>query len=189
MRKELTEMTLEELWQLFPIILTEHKSYWADWYREEISLLKSLLPKDVEYHHIGSTAIDGIMAKPIIDILIVVNSSDNLHNVANILQKQGYIIMSTIDKRISLNKGYSTKGFEERVFHLHLRLAGDTDEIYFRDYLKMHQDIAKEYEKLKLSLFEKYRNNRDAYTEKKTEFVTFYTKLAKQRFLPNNNGR
>ena len=166
MRKELTEMTLEELWQLFPIILTEHKSYWADWYRE-----------------------DGIMAKPIIDILIVVNSSDNLHNVANILQKQGYIIMSTIDKRISLNKGYSTKGFEERVFHLHLRLAGDTDEIYFRDYLKMHQDIAKEYEKLKLSLFEKYRNNRDAYTEKKTEFVTFYTKLAKQRFLPNNNGR
>lgn len=40
MGKKLSELTLEELWQLFPIILTEHKDYWKEWYREEESLLK-----------------------------------------------------------------------------------------------------------------------------------------------------
>ncbi|HRF35720.1 MAG TPA: GrpB family protein, partial [Clostridia bacterium] len=71
MSNKLSEMTLEELWELFPIILTEHKPLWADWYNEEVTLLKSILPKDTQYHHIGSTAIKGIMAKPIVDILIV----------------------------------------------------------------------------------------------------------------------
>ena len=43
MGKKLSELTLEELWQLFPIILTEHKDYWKEWYREEESLLKKML--------------------------------------------------------------------------------------------------------------------------------------------------
>lgn len=186
MGKELDEMTLEELWELFPIFLSEHKSYWAEWYKEEVELLKSFLPKGVAYYHIGSTAISGIMAKPIIDILIVVNCADNLRMISNILQEQQYIIMSEKGNRISLNKGYSIEGFREKVFHIHLRLKSDTDEIYFRDYLNLHPNIAKEYEQLKLNLCEKFKNNRDAYTEKKTEFVTFYTKLAKSMFLADN---
>ena len=52
-KKELSEMTLEELWELFPIILTEHKSYWSDWYQEEIALLRKILPKTTEYYHIA----------------------------------------------------------------------------------------------------------------------------------------
>lgn len=43
MGKKLSELTLEELWQLFPIILTEHKDYWKEWYREEESLLKIII--------------------------------------------------------------------------------------------------------------------------------------------------
>ena len=45
MSKKLSEMSLEELWQLFPIFLTEHQDYWKDWYAEEKTLLKSLLTK------------------------------------------------------------------------------------------------------------------------------------------------
>ena len=129
MSKKLSEMTLEELWQLFPIFVTEHKAYWADLYNEEAAFLKSILPSDTEFHHIGSTAIDGIMAKPIIDILIVVNSTEQLKRAADILNNYGYIIMNSSGNRISLNKGYTENGFAERVFHIHIRLKGDTDEI------------------------------------------------------------
>lgn len=176
-------MTLEELWELFPIILTEHKSYWADWYDEEIAVLKNILPPSAEYQHIGSTAIDGIRAKPIIDILIVVKSESQLKYTAATLQKNGYIVMSVSENRISLNKGYTQNGFAEKVFHLHLRLENDKDEIYFRDYLNSHCEVAKEYEKLKLELWKKYEHNRDAYTEAKTEFVKKYTDLAKQDLI------
>lgn len=177
--KKLSEMTLEELWELFPIFLTEHKSVWADWYQEEISILKNLLSPETEYHHVGSTAIKDIWAKPIVDILIVVKSKEQLKDTAEILQKNGYIIMSATENRISLNKGYTENGFAEKVFHLHLRLENDKDEIYFRDYLNSHPEIAKEYEELKLQLWKKFEHDRDAYTNAKSQFVKKYTELAK----------
>lgn len=183
MGKKLSEMTLEELWQLFPIFLTEHKPYWADWYTEEVQNLKSILPPAAGYHHIGSTAVNGIMAKPIIDVIIAVNSTPQMKQAAAIMQKNGYVIMSAGENRVSLNKGYTQDGFAERVFHLHVRLKGDTDEIYFRDYLNAHPDTAKEYERLKLRLWKEYEHNRDAYTAAKGGFVKKYTELAKQNLI------
>lgn len=178
--KKLTEMTLEELWELFPIFLTEHNPDWKNWYREEIAVLKNILPFSAEYYHIGSTAIDGIRAKPIVDILIVVKSENQLKAAAEALEKRGYIVMSADEKRISLNKGYTENGFAEKVFHLHVRLEGDKDEIYFRDYLNAHADVAKAYEELKLQLWKQYEHDRDAYTQAKNEFVKKYTLLAKK---------
>ena len=180
MSKKLSEMTLEELWRLFPIFLTEHKPYWTEWYKEEVDSLKQILPSDVEYYHIGSTAIDGIMAKPILDIIVAVNSTEQQKHVAGLLQEKDYIVMSSSEKRISLNKGYTENGFAEKVFHLHIRSKDDVDEIYFRDYLNKHSDVAKEYEELKLQLWKQYEYDRDAYTDAKTEFVKKYTSLAKQ---------
>ena len=179
MCKKLSEMTLEELWQLFPIRLTPHNPHWAEWYKEEVQLLKKILPMETKYYHIGSTAVNGTMAKPIIDILIEVNSIGLLEKAADILAENGYILMSQSKNRKSLNKGYTENGFAEKVFHLHLRLNGDTDEIFFRDYLNAHPEIAKEYEKLKLSLWKEYEHDRDGYTNAKTDFVTKYTSLAK----------
>ena len=172
-------MTLEELWRLFPVVLTPHNDCWTEWFGEEAEHLKSILPPDTEYHHIGSTAVCGITAKPIIDILVVAESGECIKRNAEILSKNGYIIMSERGNRISLNKGYTENGFAEKVFHLHLRLKGDTDEIYFRDYLNAHPEIAKEYENLKLRLWKKYEHNRDAYTDAKSEFVKKYTDAAK----------
>ena len=78
-----------------------------------------------------------------------------------------------------MQNGYTENGFSEKVFHLHLRYAGDNDELYFRDYLIEHSDVAKEYEDLKLNLWKKYEHNRNAYTNAKTEFVKKYTEKAK----------
>lgn len=81
--------------------------------------------------------------------------------------------------RASFNKWYTIDGFAGRVFHLHLRYSGDNDELYFRDYLVENPDIAKEYEILKLDLWKRYEHNRDAYTEAKTDMVS-YTEMAKE---------
>lgn len=182
MSKKLSEMTLEELWRMFPIFLVEHRSCWAEWYRDEVAALKIILPRGVTYHHVGSTAVPGIMAKPIVDILVVVDSCEQMAKAAELLQASGeYIVMSMSASRISLNKGYTDDGFAERVFHLHIRLKGDTDEILFRDYLIAHPQIAKEYESLKLRLWKQYEHDRDGYTDAKTEFVTKYTDATKKR--------
>ena len=178
--KKLSEMTLEELWQLFPIFLVAHDPHWSEMYDEEVCALRKLLPNGLEFHHIGSTAIDGIMAKPIIDIIIAANSARQIDRISDILQEHGYILMSSGENRKSLNKGYTENGFDEKVFHLHVRLKNDVDEIYFRDYLNKHPDTAKEYETLKLSLWKKYEHDRDGYTNAKTEFVKKFTDIAKQ---------
>ena len=179
MGKKLSEMSLEELWQLFPIILTEHKDCWEEWYHEEEYLLKSAFSLGERISHIGSTAIPSIWAKPIVDILVEIPKGRSLLCYKADIINCGYICMLQSENGMSFNKGYTENGFAKRVFHLHLRYAGDNDELYFRDYLIEFPDIAKEYEKLKISLWKKYEHNRDAYTNAKTEFVKKYTEKAK----------
>lgn len=180
-KKKLSEMTLEELWQLFPIRLTEYQPIWKEWFMEERALLTVLLPKDVKIHHIGSTAIPGIGAKPIIDILVEAKVSD-FSVIKHSLLNNGYLCMNESPARISFNKGYTEDGFSEKVFHLHLRTPGDHDELLFRDYLLEHPEIAKDYEKLKLSLWKTYEFDRDGYTERKTAFVQIITQKAKTEY-------
>ena len=90
--------------------------------------------------------------------------------------------MSEKENRVSLNRGYTDTGFAERVFHVHVRFEGDNDELYFRDFLRSHPSVAKEYEALKISLWKKYEHNRDAYTNAKSEFIRKYTELAKAEY-------
>lgn len=170
-------MTLEELWMLFPIILTEHNDCWTEYYAEEAAELKRILPEETVINHIGSTAVKGIWAKPIVDILV--EAKGNFQDIATTLQNSGWIKMFESETRLSFNKGYTENGFAEKVFHLHLRYTGDNDEICFRDYLITHPDVAKEYEKLKLKLWKRFEHNRDGYTEAKSEFIKKYTMLAK----------
>lgn len=184
MSKPLSEMTLEELWQLFPIFLTEYQTYWTEWYQEEYTLLSTILPQNyiVRINHIGSTAIEGIWAKPIIDILVEITEQTNMQLICDILTENGYLCMSQSENRMSFNKGYTERGFSEKVFHLHLRYVGDNDELYFRDYLNEHADIAKEYENLKISLWKLYEHNRDRYTNEKGNFIANVMKMAKEKY-------
>ncbi len=184
MKKPLSEMSLKELWQLFPIHLTEHQEIWDTWYREEANGLQEALTgkQIIRISHIGSTAIKGIWAKPIIDILVELPMDCSMSEIKEIIINSGYRFMSESENRISFNKGYTENGFAERVVHLHLRYAGDNDELYFRDYLNENPTLVKQYEDLKLSLWKKYEHNRDEYTEKKREFISRYTQKAKKEY-------
>lgn len=170
-----------ELWELFPISLVPHDPKWRWWADEEIDGLKVLLSGySPIVSHIGSTAIPNILSKPIIDILVEVPVNSNFISMRDLLVSNGYICMSDGVNRKGFNKGYTIKGYAERVFHVHLRRLGDNDEILFRDYLVSHNDMAKEYESLKMDLLAKYGNNRDAYTEAKTDFVKEVVSCAKR---------
>lgn len=166
----LAKMTLIQLWQLFPIQLTPPQPQWAQWFQHEKERLEGVLTQEVAIHHIGSTAIRGIWAKPIIDLLVEAPPAE-LETVGRILKEQGYREMARSEGRIDFNKGYTPKGFARRVFHLHLRRFGDCEELYFCNHLNRHEDLAKDYEALKLALWQEYEFDRDGYTERKTEFV------------------
>lgn len=172
MKKRLEEMSLEELWELFPIVLVPHNPEWKECAKEEIGVLLEIF---AEYHpqinHIGSTAIPGIYAKPIVDILVEVSNDVSWDVIKNVMVNNGYICMSESGNRLSFNKGYTPEGYAEKVFHVHFHRLGDNDEILFRDYMITHPETAKEYEQLKLGLLPEYKNNRDGYTDAKTEFV------------------
>lgn len=184
--KNLEEMTLEELWELFPIILKEHRAEYADWYEEEQQNLTRLLAEfEIQrINHIGSTSVEGLIAKPIVDILLELPEGYDLEKVTALLEKAGWILMIKDKEKqtLDLNKGYTPAGFAEKVYHLHVRALGDWDELYFRDYLQKYPEAARQYEELKLSLKEKYEHNRDAYTDAKTEFVQKYSQKGREEF-------
>lgn len=180
MFKPLKDMTLEELWVLFPIVLVPYNPEWEIWAKEEIEYLSCILSEfHLQLSHIGSTAIPGIQSKNIVDILAEFPPNPNWDKAKLQMEAAGYIMMSQSGNRMSFNKGYTPQGYAERVFHIHFRIAGDNDEICFRDYLRSNPQIASEYEALKLSLLPKYKNDRDGYTNAKTDFVHRIIRLAK----------
>lgn len=184
--KKLEEMTLAELWELFPIILKEHRSEYKRWYEEEEQQLTKLFADFPiqRINHIGSTSVEGLIAKPIVDILLEFPDGYDMEDASARLQKAGWILMIEDQKKqtLDLNKGYTPEGFAEKVYHLHVRAIGDWDELYFRDYLRKYPEVARQYEELKLALKEKYERNRDAYTDEKSEFVQKYSQKAREKF-------
>ncbi len=194
MHKALAEMSLKELWELFPIILKEHNPKYKEWYEsEEEQLLSGIKNQDIKrINHIGSTAVEGLIAKPTIDILLEVDKFCDITKLIESLKVKNWGLMSSAyepDLRLAFNKGYTSDGFAEKVYHLHIRYSGDWDELYFRDYLLDHTDVAIQYGNLKLSLWKEFEHNRDGYTAAKTEFIARYTEKAKceysGRYIPS----
>jgi len=189
MRKDLSEMTLEELWELFPIILREHNPQYKEWYlKEKENIIESIGVNTIErISHIGSSAVEGLIAKPTVDILLEVGFNIDIDNLKLSLENAGWGLMAFENKpdlKMSFNKGYTPDGFAEKVFHLHVRFLKDWDELYFRDYLITHKDVAKKYAELKLKLKKQYEHDRDGYTDAKTEFIKRWTREARKEF-PN----
>src|SRR5699024_7520506 len=186
------EMSLEELWGLFPIILEEHNPIWKQWFLQEEKLLYNIIGHQYieRINHIGSTSVNELLAKPTIDILLEITEDCDLKFLVSVLEKSGYFFENQPHKpspHMMFMKGYTEKGFAKKVFHLHVRYIGDWNELYFRDFLRLRKDVAQEYGKLKINLIGKYQHDRDGYTEAKTEFINNYSKIAKIEFLNRYN--
>jgi GrpB-like predicted nucleotidyltransferase (UPF0157 family) len=178
--KDLSEMTLDELWQLFPIVLSEYNLEWINWYADEKAKLLALLDSTTErIDHIGSTSVPGLVSKPTVDILLQVHFSTDAEHLKTLLKNGGWWLMQENGLVLDFQKGYTPSGFAERVYHLHVKPVGDYDELYFRDYLAAHPETAAEYAALKRELSKQFEHNRDGYTEAKTDFVRYVVAKAR----------
>ena len=190
--KPLAEMTLEELWQLFPIILSEPKSEWKDFYQQEKDLLEKYFAGHIaKINHIGSTAVDNLIAKPTVDILLEIAETTPPDTIRQIALECGYTVMQerlSPDYRLDLCKGYTPQGFAEKVYHLHICRPKDHDETVFRDYLNSHPEKAREYAELKINLQKRFKHNRDAYTDAKGDFIKMCVKEARNQKNAIVNG-
>ena len=178
-------MTDEELGVLFPIRLVEPNDNWPQIFEEEKEKLLAVFNdlKDIRIEHIGSTAIAGIKAKDTIDILMEVPENIPGKTIIERICKEGYEYTQQLDNpppHMMFVKGYTINGFRGQAFHIHVRYFGDWNEIYFRDYLRAHKEVAREYEAIKIELEGMHRNNRETYTEAKTKFVEEINDIAKK---------
>jgi GrpB-like predicted nucleotidyltransferase (UPF0157 family) len=185
MSKPLSEMTNEELWKLFPIMLSEHMPVWKERYEAEKELIAIAIGSAniVRMNHYGSTSVPGLTAKPTIDILMEIAEAAGLDMMKQGMLSIGYLYSpqpKDPPPGMMFMKGYTPRGFEGQVFHVHVRYGGDWDELYFRDYLIRHPEAAYEYGELKKQLLIKYEFDRDGYTEAKGDFIQRITKLARQ---------
>lgn len=183
--KSLDNMSIGELGQLFPIIISEYSQSWPFLYEAEAKLITgSFVPSEtIRIDHIGSTAIPGLKAKPTIDILWQVAKQIEIQKIKDKFKSLGYLINNHPENpapHLTFVKGYTTHGFKGQAYHVHIRYQGDWNEIRFRDYLIKHKEVAEEYEILKLKLAGKYRNNREAYTESKTEWIEKINSLTRK---------
>jgi GrpB-like predicted nucleotidyltransferase (UPF0157 family) len=121
--------------------------------------------------HIGSTAVAGLDAKPIIDVQISVESFEPLDAFRLPLESLGIIFRA---ENPELTKRYFREAPGERRTHIHVRRAGSWSEqfaLLFRDYMRTHDEDARDYAKLKYRLAEQYGEDRRGYTEAKADFL------------------
>lgn len=151
---------------------------WPNKANIEINRLRATLPSSeiVDIQHVGSTAIPGVSAKPIIDIQIAARNLDVMKIIAvPILQKMGYEYWAENpdSERMFFAKGMPPYG-KIRTHHVHIVEPTSKhwkEKILFRDYLLTHPDIATEYQELKIKLAKQHMYDREEYTNAKGEFV------------------
>lgn len=154
---------------------------WPELYAQEAAFLVNQFGNNMilRTEHFGSTAIPGLASKPSIDILVEIPSFEEAKTIIlPILESKGYIHLWQSDRspgHMMFVKGYGPEGYIEgmQLYHIHMAPAGHPiwDRLLFRDYLREHKQARKEYEELKYHLAEKFRNDREAYTDGKEEFV------------------
>ena len=161
---------------------------WYGLYQDEEKLLKDTLGKCIdEIHHIGSTAVIGLPAKPIIDILILVKVGTNAHDVKLKLEKIGYGVRIKKEKdvlHIKARKGYTIQGITGQLYHLHIFDSSEPnirDTLIFRDCLRADKKLCKEYAGLKFGLANVNQYDRNLYTSGKTKFIKGVIENAKSK--------
>lgn len=152
--------------------LLPYDDTWSTEFATEAELLRGVFGNDVEVEHVGSTAIPGLVAKPLIDIQVGIKILADARKFIPRLEKLGYHYMPERDKP---DEVFMPKGPEAlRTHYLHIVEIGSErwkNTLLFRDYLRTHSDARDEYAELKQALAQQYGNYRPAYTEAKTAFV------------------
>jgi GrpB-like predicted nucleotidyltransferase (UPF0157 family) len=159
----------------FPVIIEPYSFKWPLQFEEEKArLLQAIAPFVICIEHIGSTAVPGLPAKPVIDILIGVHSLEDASRFLPPLETLGYRYISELEKEIPERRYLQKVSANAHTHHLHIAEPDSQffiDHLRFRDLLRTHPDLAGKYAKLKYELAKRYRYDREAYTDAKSDFI------------------
>lgn len=168
--------------------LVAYNALWPQMAATEIATLYKILPPRhiIDIQHIGSTAIPGMLAKPVIDIQVAVDSLSAVKQAAiDALTAQGYQYWydNPDPECMFFVKGMPPFG-DKRTHHVHIYELGSKlwrNKLLFRDYLRGHPKVADDYQQLKIQLMRQYACDREQYTEAKKDFVNMI--LQKEKHL------
>ncbi len=160
-----------------------HNPRWRDAFATEAKQLAAALGENViAIHHIGSTAIPDIYAKPIIDVLVEVSDITEVDGQSSAMESLGYEVM---DEFGISGRRYFRKNNQEgiRTHHIHAFAVGSAEvarHLAFRDYMIAHPEDAQRYSELKRKLAEAHAQNADAYIDGKDGFIKEMDRRAAQ---------
>ncbi|WP_313694070.1 GrpB family protein [Halorarum halobium] len=152
--------------------LREWTPAWRRAYEREVARLRDLVGESViRFDHVGSTAVEGLAAKPVVDVLATVPDVGAVAELVATLEANGYERRpDDVAGRVFLAKGPP----EDRTHYLSLTEAGSEyrrEKLAFRDHLREHPHVAAAYESLKRDLADEFPDDREAYTRRKAAFI------------------
>jgi len=168
--------------------IVDYDSRWPVMFvKERDRILRVSAGEVIAIEHVGSTAVPGLGAKPIVDIMAAVRKLSDAEECVKPLRRIGYEYVPEYEREMPERRYFrkGPEGIPNRHFHLHM-VEHDGDfwrkHLLFRDYLRSHRDVARKYCGLKKKLAQRYSLNREAYTEAKTSFIE--SVLAEARATP-----
>ena len=175
------------------IEIVDYDPNWKNLYREEESKIKNIINDIlISIHLIGSTSIENLKAKPIIDILAVVNDINKVDSYNNDFINIGYKAMGEngIENRRFFMKDYiDDNGTKKRFSHIHIFDINNKFDIErhlaFRDFVRSNKNIAEEYVKIKLEALKNCNNDIELYCNYKDKFIKDIEKMALEFYRKN----
>lgn len=165
------------------VVLEDYNSNWKEMYKEEERNLKEILKDNIiEIMHVGSTSIEGLSAKPVIDIMVTVQNLKDVENFKHLFTNDlGYDFR---DDGGVKGEYLVRKGSEDARTHF-IHIIEENSErynnfVYFKKYLESHPEKITEYRNLKEELCEKYSDDRKSYTSSKNDFIQNIISLYKE---------
>lgn len=157
------------------VVIVEYNPHWQTLFAEEAARIREVVGNDIlAIEHIGSTAVPGLAAKPIIDLMVGVRSLLDGQRAISPLAALGYVYWreNPHPDRMFLVKGMPPYG-TQRTHHVHIVEANGEfwERLLFRDYLRTHPNEVQRYAALKRKLAERFCHDRERYTEGKSEYI------------------
>ena len=161
------------------IEVVHYDPVWIAAFEKEAAILNAIFgARVIEVHHIGSTAVPGLDAKPIIDILVVLDRTDDINSFDRAMEDAGYRVRGEcLDAPIPGTPGrfyFSKETNGVHSHHVHVCAKGHSeifDKLAFRDYLRAHSNKAAAYGELKRRIAARYRFDNMGYMHAKDGFV------------------
>jgi GrpB-like predicted nucleotidyltransferase (UPF0157 family) len=168
-----------------PVVVVPYDDAWPSLYEEERARIERAIGSWAEgIEHVGSTAVPGLAAKAVIDIMVGVKSLDDSSILVERLVGIGYEYVSEFERVMPFRRYFRKMREGRRTHQIHLVERSNTEwwdrHLLFRDYLGADPEIAGEYAHLKYELSDRFGEDRGAYTDAKTHFISEVVRRAQE---------